>query len=80
MFYRFARDGADRTRGRETVMYLCGALGFEDQQHIRNILARHPYWCQVAPLCVQQCLEYLLAKGFSKEDIYKNLHLLIYPM
>ncbi|XP_030374963.1 transcription termination factor 5, mitochondrial isoform X2 [Scaptodrosophila lebanonensis] len=78
-FAKFARDGSDRTKGRDIIFYLSNLM-FKDQQLLRDLLSRHPNWCHIPLLQVKQCLEYLLSKKFSIDDIFHNIHLLVYPI
>ncbi|EDV92937.1 transcription termination factor 5, mitochondrial [Drosophila grimshawi] len=78
-FAKFARDGSDRTKGRDIVVYLSNML-LKDEQMLRNLLSRHPNWCHIPVLHVKQCLEYLLSKRFKLEEIFNNIHLLLYPI
>lgn len=78
-FFRFARDGSDRTKGRDIVVYLSNILQ-KSEQDIRNLLCRHPNWCHIPALHVKQCYEFLLSKSFTTSDVYQNIHLLLYPM
>ncbi|XP_016971178.2 transcription termination factor 5, mitochondrial isoform X1 [Drosophila rhopaloa] len=78
-FAKFARDGSDRTKGRDIVVYL-GKVLSKDVQVLRNLLSRHPNWCHIPLLHVKQCLEYLRAKKFKLSEIFANIHLLLYPI
>uniref|UniRef100_A0A1B0A628 Uncharacterized protein n=1 Tax=Glossina pallidipes TaxID=7398 RepID=A0A1B0A628_GLOPL len=78
-FARFARDGEDRTRGRDIVVYLAHVLD-KDAADLRNVMSRHPNWCHIPIVRVKQCYEFLLNNEFSKADIYDNMHLLLYPI
>ncbi|EDV48637.1 transcription termination factor 5, mitochondrial [Drosophila erecta] len=78
-FAKFARDGSDRTKGRDIVFYLGNVLG-KEVQVLRNLLSRHPNWCHIPLLHVKQCLEYLLSKKFKLDEIFLNIHLLLYPI
>lgn len=78
-FFRFARDGSDRTKGRDVVVYLANVI-HKPEHDVRNLLSRHPNWCHIPALQVKQCYEFLLAKKFTKTDIFHNMHLLLYPM
>ncbi|EDW68427.1 transcription termination factor 5, mitochondrial [Drosophila virilis] len=78
-FAKFARDGSDRTKGRDIIVYL-GNILLKDEQVLRNLLSRHPNWCHVPVLHVKQCLEYLLSKRFKLNEIFNNIHLLLYPI
>lgn len=75
---RFARDGSDRTKGRDIVVYLANILK-KNEHDIRNLLSRHPNWCHIPVLHVKQCYEFLLSKTFKADDVYNNIHLLLYP-
>uniref|UniRef100_A0A1B0BFD1 Uncharacterized protein n=1 Tax=Glossina palpalis gambiensis TaxID=67801 RepID=A0A1B0BFD1_9MUSC len=78
-FARFARDGEDRTRGRDIVVYLAHVLN-KEVADLRNVMSRHPNWCHIPIVHVKQCYEFLLNNEFSKADIYDNMHLLLYPI
>ncbi|KAH8336582.1 hypothetical protein KR074_010675 [Drosophila pseudoananassae] len=78
-FAKFARDGSDRTKGRDIVVYLSNVLA-KDEQVLRNLLSRHPNWCHIPVLHVKQCLEYLRSKKFRRAEIFTNIHLLLYPI
>ncbi|KAL7744316.1 hypothetical protein ACLKA6_001709 [Drosophila palustris] len=78
-FAKFARDGSDRTKGRDIVVYL-GNIFQKDEQVLRNLLSRHPNWCHIPVLHVKQCLEFLQSKKFGLDDILQNIHLLLYPI
>ncbi|BFF89269.1 transcription termination factor 5 mitochondrial [Drosophila madeirensis] len=78
-FAKFARDGSDRTKGRDIVVYLGNVLS-KDEHALRNLLSRHPNWCHIPLLHVKQCLEYLKSKKFSLSEIFDNIHLLLYPI
>ncbi|XP_026850232.1 transcription termination factor 5, mitochondrial [Drosophila persimilis] len=78
-FAKFARDGSDRTKGRDIVVYLGNVLS-KDEQVLRNLLSRHPNWCHIPLLHVKQCLEYLKSKKFKLTEIFDNIHLLLYPI
>lgn len=78
-FVKFAREGSDRTKGRDVVVFLANILK-ENETDIRAILTRHPNWCHIPVVQVKQCYDYLLSKGFTNHDIYSNLYLLLYPI
>ncbi|XP_070852905.1 transcription termination factor 5, mitochondrial [Drosophila suzukii] len=78
-FAKFARDGSDRTKGRDIVVYL-GNVFSKDKLTLRNLLSRHPNWCHIPLLHVKQCLEYLRSKKFKLHEIFANIHLLLYPI
>ncbi|KAH8288557.1 hypothetical protein KR054_005432 [Drosophila jambulina] len=78
-FAKFARDGSDRTKGRDIVVYLGNILS-KDEQVLRNLLSRHPNWCHTPLLHVKQCLEFLRSKKFKLQEIFANIHLLLYPI
>ncbi|XP_065361220.1 transcription termination factor 5, mitochondrial [Calliphora vicina] len=77
-FVKFARDGSDRTKGCDIVVYLANIMD-KPEHDVRNLLSRHPNWCHIPATQVKQCYEFLLSKEFTITDIYKNIHLLLYP-
>ncbi|XP_075145384.1 mitochondrial transcription termination factor 5 [Haematobia irritans] len=78
-FAKFARDGSDKTKGRDIVVYLSHIMN-KPESDLRNLLSRHPNWCHIPATQVKNCYEYLKRKNFSNQDIYKNIHLLLYPI
>lgn len=42
-------------------------------------LNRHPYWRTVPLIQVDETLQFLLNNNFTKEDIYKSIHIVLYP-
>ncbi|XP_073825284.1 mitochondrial transcription termination factor 5 [Musca autumnalis] len=78
-FARFARDGSDKTKGRDVVVYLSNVMN-KSENNLRSLLSRHPNWCHIPAIQVKQCYEFLLEKQFSTEDIYNNIHIMLYPI
>lgn len=78
-FEKYARDGADKTNGRDTVLYVAETLN-KDQSWVKQIISRHPNWCHVPAVAVKESIEYLRSKGFTCNEISDNLHLLLYPV
>ncbi|XP_050317017.1 transcription termination factor 5, mitochondrial [Bactrocera neohumeralis] len=78
-FAKFAREGVDRTKGRDVVVYLANIMK-EDENYIRALLSRHPNWCHIPVLQVKQCYDFLRSKKFPILAICNNIHLLLYPI
>lgn len=78
-FAKFAREGVDRTKGRDVVVYLANIME-KDESYIRALLSRHPNWCHIPVLQVKQCYDFLRSKKFPKTAICNNIHLLLYPI
>ncbi|CAD6991676.1 transcription termination factor 5, mitochondrial [Ceratitis capitata] len=78
-FAKFAREGSDRTKGRDVVVYLANILK-KEENGIRALLSRHPNWCHIPVLQVKQCFDFLLSKKFPISAISDNIHLLLYPI
>ncbi|KAL5273809.1 hypothetical protein ACFFRR_000517 [Megaselia abdita] len=78
-FAKFAREGSDRTKGRDIIFFLVEKLK-KDPSEIREQLSRHPNWCHVPAVQAKQCYEYLISKKFKKIDIFHNMHVLLYPI
>lgn len=79
VFEKYARDGADKTSGRDSVMYVAKCIG-QDMEHVRNTFTRHPNWRHVPLTTVKASIDFLRSKSFTDEDIGKNLYLLLYPV
>ncbi|XP_058974170.1 transcription termination factor 5, mitochondrial-like [Musca domestica] len=78
-FARFARDGSDKTKGRDVVVYLSNVMN-KNESDLRNLLSRHPNWCHIPAIQVKQCYEFLIENKFCTQDIYNNIHMLLYPI
>nr|CAD7595954.1 unnamed protein product [Timema genevievae] len=77
-FQKYAKEGADKTRGRDITGYLSMMLGLPEIE-IRQGFHRHPYWCHIPLHSVKDTLHYLLELGFTREQVWSNVHLLVYP-
>ncbi|CAG2053744.1 unnamed protein product, partial [Timema podura] len=75
---RYAKEGADKTRGRDITGYLSMMLGLPEIE-IRQGFHRHPYWCHIPLHSVKDTLHYLLELGYTREQVWSNVHLLVYP-
>lgn len=78
-FEKYARDGIDRTKGRDIVHYMA-KLFKKEREDVRKLLSRHPNWCHVPSLSIKASLDYLVYKKFSYDDISENMILLLYPV
>lgn len=78
-FEKYARDGIDRTKGRDIVHYMA-KLFKKEKEEVRKMLSRHPNWCHVPSLSIKASLDYLVYKKFSYDEIAENLILLLYPV
>ena len=78
-FEKYAREGIDKTKGKDIVLYL-SKIFRKDDCDVRNSLSRHPNWCHVPILTVKSSLDFLKYKKFELGDIYENIHVLLYPM
>jgi hypothetical protein len=78
-FEKYARDGVDRTKGKDVVFYLAKILSL-DQEYVRQMLSRNLHWCHVPVLEVKSNMDYLRYKKFTVEEIRDNLILLLYPL
>jgi hypothetical protein len=78
-FEKYARDGIDRTKGRDIVHYMA-KLFKKDREDVRKVLSRHPNWCHVPVLSIKTSLDYLIYKKFSYDEIAENIILLLYPV
>lgn len=78
-FHRYAQNGIDATKGKEIVGTIAKKLN-RNTKDIRKYLSRHPNWCHVPLVSISAVYEYLQQKGFTESDIYKNIHILFYPL
>jgi hypothetical protein len=78
-FEKYARDGIDRTKGRDIVHYIAKTFKLTNDD-VRRVLARHPNWCHVPVLSIKASMDYLIYKKFTPAEISENLMLLLYPV
>uniref|UniRef100_A0A1B6CTF5 Uncharacterized protein n=1 Tax=Clastoptera arizonana TaxID=38151 RepID=A0A1B6CTF5_9HEMI len=78
VFDKYIEEGADRTRGDDSLYFLSKELSV-DKKDLRAILNRHPYWYHVSALVISENLKYLYSKNFTKEEILKSIFVLLYP-
>lgn len=76
---RYVREGSDKTKGRDVCKYLGEQLS-KSPDDIRVLISRHPNWCHVPLLAVREAVEYLRRENYSSDDIYDNLHIILYPV
>ncbi|XP_069687650.1 transcription termination factor 5, mitochondrial isoform X2 [Periplaneta americana] len=76
-FERYVQEGSGRTRGNDMINFLSTELDANDV-NIRKMLHRHPFWCQVPLNTVRETLDFLFQKGFTKQQILLNVHILLY--
>ncbi|XP_067014472.2 transcription termination factor 5, mitochondrial [Anabrus simplex] len=77
-FEKYTNIGEDRTRGLDIVHYLGDTLGISSSV-LRKDLSHHNLWYHVPLLVVSTTLNFLLDKGFTKEEVGNNIQLLLYP-
>lgn len=78
-FEKYARDGVDRSKGRDAAMFLAKTFT-KDRETMRDLLSRHPNSYHVPVVNIKAALDYLRSKKFTDEEIGENLYLLLYPV
>jgi hypothetical protein len=78
-FERFAFDGLDKTKGVDTLEFLSHTFKI-DSLEIRGLLKLHPSWMQAPIVEIKNTYDYLRGLGFSDEEIYENLIIVLYPI
>lgn len=79
VFERYTREGADKTKGSDTVNFLVKNLNRTDEE-IREYLGRNANWKSIPLTTVKENFDMLTRQElFSPNMIYYNVHLLIYP-
>jgi hypothetical protein len=74
---RYVREGSDRTKGHDIIKFLSIELD-ANEDRIRKLLHRHPYWCHIPLTTVRDTLHFLLDRGFTKHHILFNIHAVLY--
>jgi hypothetical protein len=77
LFCRYVREGSDRTRGDDITKFLSVELDTTENR-IRKLLQRHPYWCHVPLMTVRDTMDFLLKRGFTKDQILFSIHAVLY--
>lgn len=77
-FENYAREGADKTAGADTIIYLANECG-KTKVEVRKLLSRHPFWKCIPLRLVKENFELLTRYHFQTSTIYQNVHLLLYP-
>lgn len=76
-FARVFYSGSDRGRTQETVQFLSKLLN-RDEVEVKERLARHPCCASVSLLNARRVVDYLLAKGVSKEQLWYGIQVILY--
>lgn len=61
------------------ITYLCCEFN-KTEQEIRDALRSHPKGSDYKFRAVQVNIEFLLSRGFTREDIFKDMHIILYPL
>lgn len=77
LFKRYILVGTDRTKGIDLVKFLSYELEV-DSKSIQASLKRHPLWCQIPFLHVQETFTFLKENNYSNQDILNNIQIVIY--
>ena len=77
LFCRYVREGSDRTRGDDITKFLSVELDTTEAR-IRKLLQRHPYWCSVPLMTVRDTMDFLLNRGFTRDQILFSIHAVLY--
>lgn len=78
-FEKYAREGMDKTKGKDIVYYVAKACKM-DVTNVRNILCRHPNWCHVPIITTKTTIDFLRYKKFTMQEMAENIVLLLYPI
>ncbi|KAM7302812.1 transcription termination factor 5, mitochondrial [Ixodes scapularis] len=76
-FARVFYSGSDRGRSQETVEFLSKLLN-RDEVEVKERLAHHPCSTLVSLLNARRVVDFLLAKGVSKEQLWYGIQVVLY--
>ncbi|KAG0411614.1 hypothetical protein HPB47_011254 [Ixodes persulcatus] len=76
-FARVFYSGSDRGRSQETVEFLSKLLN-RDEVEVKERLAQHPCSTLVSLLNARRVVDFLLAKGVSKEQLWYGIQVVLY--
>lgn len=77
-FQKYITDGSDRTKGMDIMYYLSSVLKI-DETKIRRSMQLHPFYCHVPLVSIKSTLDLLLERGYTKQQIFKDIQVLLYP-
>lgn len=77
-FEKYAREGVDKSKGCDLVTYLAQFFTTKEND-VRKVLLKNPHWCHVPSLKAKQCIEFLVYKNFTHQEIFENLLICLYP-
>ncbi|XP_035898956.1 transcription termination factor 5, mitochondrial [Anopheles stephensi] len=78
-FERYVREGCDKTKGKDTG-HVLKHIFKERGEAALKLIKRHPNWYHVPVLQMQETVDALLKKKFTLDDIFNNIHVLLYPL
>ncbi|GAB0091470.1 Transcription termination factor 5, mitochondrial [Sergentomyia squamirostris] len=78
-FQRFAQNGFDATKGKEIIIMMSEKMK-RSQKEIKKYMSRHPNWCHVPLVTTITVYNYLIEKGYTNDDIFENIHIILYPL
>lgn len=78
-FEKFAYDGLDKTKGVDTLDYLSHTFKV-DPLEVRATIRLHPNWLQAPIVEIKNTYDYLRGLGYTQQEIYENLTILLYPI
>ncbi|CAG0881911.1 unnamed protein product [Darwinula stevensoni] len=76
-FEKFLVDGENRTRGKDTVLFLAFKLGI-DEKTVRSELRKHLHWTCVPLVRISDTLAFLLDQGYTRTDVSRCMQILLY--
>ncbi|KAJ8974861.1 hypothetical protein NQ317_001959 [Molorchus minor] len=78
-FDEYVREGKDINKPSD-VIYTLKNMFSMDINDVKKKIAAHPYYLQVPIKDMQDAYDYLIARHFKKENIFKVLHIILYPV
>lgn len=76
LYFRSIEDYPIKTK-RKNLLYILHKEFGKDVNLISSI-QKHPYWKYVSLLSISMSIQYLKER-YLIEDIYKNIHIILYP-
>lgn len=78
-FHSFILNGFVFVRSTPSLFYLCDVFK-KTEDEVKNALQIHPHSKRYSFPVIYQNIEYLLSQGFTHEDIFNDLHIILYSV
>jgi len=76
-FLRYISNDGDKYDWRTCVLFLSKTFN-EDRNDVKREISKHPYWLYIPISDMKQTIDTLMHAKFELQDIYSNIHIILY--